>query len=202
MNDIQRLADNLAAESHFIDGCVQAAKPQHTPMEWAYDEDAARIYYDDGDVQPTIAYVERDGVAPEQVKADGYLLAASRSMYDKLLDIKSLAESGDDNGYDPYALLDLVAQEARAAIAKAHRRRTMSTSNQNRSDRAESSLRQYVEAKGEVFTSSSSEIADLITDLLHLTVRLDEGDDPVESTLRLAKMHFDAEHGNPEEETV
>jgi len=50
---------------------------QNTPMEWAFDEDDARIYYDDGNVQPTIAYVERDGVAPEQVKADGYLLAAA-----------------------------------------------------------------------------------------------------------------------------
>lgn len=50
---------------------------KHTPMEWAYDEDDARIYYDDGNVQPTIAYVEREGVAPEQVKADGYLLATA-----------------------------------------------------------------------------------------------------------------------------
>ena len=53
---------------------------KHTPMKWAYDEDDARIYYDDGIVRPTIAYVERDGVAPEQVKADGFLLAASPSL--------------------------------------------------------------------------------------------------------------------------
>jgi hypothetical protein len=68
-------------------------------------------------------------------------------------------------------------------------------SNQTRAERAEQTLMQYVEAKGEVFENSSSEIADL----LHLTAKLDEGDDPVESTLRLARLHFDAEHENPEE---
>lgn len=55
-------------------------KAQCTPMEWAYDEDDGRIYYDDGNVQPTIAYVEREGVAPEQVKADGYLIAAAHNL--------------------------------------------------------------------------------------------------------------------------
>jgi hypothetical protein len=72
-------------------------------------------------------------------------------------------------------------------------------SNQTRAERAEQALMQYVEAKGEVFENSSSEIADLIADLLHLTAKLDEGDDPVESTLRLARLHSDAEHENPEE---
>jgi hypothetical protein len=73
-------------------------------------------------------------------------------------------------------------------------------SNETRAQRAEAALLQYVEAKGEVFENSSSEIADLIADLLHLAARLDEGDDPIESTIRLARMHFEAEHGNPEEE--
>ena len=77
----------------------------------------------------------------------------------------------------------------------------MTTCNDNRAARAQSVLQAYVEAKGEVFENSSSEIADLIADLLHLTVRIDQGDDPVDSTLRLARMHFDAEHNNPEEET-
>jgi len=92
---------------------------QHTPEPWAFDEDDARIYHDDGDVQPTIAYVERDNCAPERVKADGYLLAASRTMFDKLLDIKRLAESSDDNGYEPCTLLELIAAEVRVALAKA-----------------------------------------------------------------------------------
>jgi hypothetical protein len=73
-------------------------------------------------------------------------------------------------------------------------------SSETRAERAENALRQYVEAKGEAFENSSSEIADLIADLLHLTVRLDQGDDPVENTFHLAQLHFEAEHGNPEEE--
>jgi len=76
----------------------------------------------------------------------------------------------------------------------------MDITNDGRAQRAETALREYVEAKGEVFERSSSEIADLMADLLHFAVRLDEGDDPVTSTLRLARLHFDAEHGTPEEE--
>jgi hypothetical protein len=65
--------------------------------------------------------------------------------------------------------------------------------NAARAQRAQTALQHYIEAKAEAFENSSSEIVDLITDLLHLTARLDEGDDPIESTLRLAQMHFDAE---------
>jgi hypothetical protein len=74
------------------------------------------------------------------------------------------------------------------------------TTNKIRAQRAGTALQNYVEAKGEIYEASSSEISDLIADLLHLSVSLDEGDYAVESTLRLARMHFDAEHGNPEEE--
>ena len=65
--------------------------------------------------------------------------------------------------------------------------------NSDRAERARIVLERYVVANGEIFESSSSEIADLIADLLHLAVRLDEGDDPVESTLRLARIHYEAE---------
>jgi len=75
----------------------------------------------------------------------------------------------------------------------------MDITNAARAQRAETALREYIEAKGEVFERSSSEIADLMADLLHLAVRLDEGDDPAANTLRLAEMHFEAEHENPEE---
>lgn len=74
------------------------------------------------------------------------------------------------------------------------------TTNEQRAARAERALRFYIEARGDVYEANSSEIADLIADLLHLTMRLDQGDDPVDSTLLLARMHFDVEHGNPEEE--
>jgi hypothetical protein len=77
--------------------------------------------------------------------------------------------------------------------------------NATRRSRAERALRSYVEARGEAFEGSSSEAADLIADLLHWVQSLDE---PVpaghgshaERTLFLAKLHFDAEYGNPEEE--
>jgi hypothetical protein len=82
----------------------------------------------------------------------------------------------------------------------------MTTSNDIRAARAQDALQSYVEAKGEVFEASSSEIADLIADLLHLAARLLEGENTAEETvercLRLARMHFDAEHENPEEEVV
>ncbi len=65
--------------------------------------------------------------------------------------------------------------------------------NKTRAHRAEIALQNYVEGKGETYERSSSEITDLIADLLHLTGSLDEGEDAVESTLRLARMHFDAE---------
>ena len=70
----------MATKSDFTNSPPPQSKtpqPGYTPAPWSFDEDDARIYYDDGNVQPTIAYVEREGVAPEQVKADGYLLAAA-----------------------------------------------------------------------------------------------------------------------------
>jgi len=71
-----------------------------------------------------------------------------------------------------------------------------------RAARAKAALQSYVENKGEVFENSSDEITDLIADLLHLTARIDHGDHSIDSTLRLARMHFDAEHNNPEEEAT
>jgi hypothetical protein len=65
--------------------------------------------------------------------------------------------------------------------------------NHDRAERARVALQTYIEARGEVFEESSIEIVDLITDLLHLTANLDQGFDPIESTLRLARMHYDAE---------
>jgi len=72
-------------------------------------------------------------------------------------------------------------------------------SNETRAERAEATLMQYVEAKGEVFENSSSEIAELIADLLHLAARIDQGEKAVESTILLAKTHFYSEHDKPEE---
>ena len=65
--------------------------------------------------------------------------------------------------------------------------------NRDRAERARNALHAYIEARGEAFENSSSEITDLIADLLHLAADLDEGVDPIDSTIRLARMHFDAE---------
>jgi hypothetical protein len=54
--------------------------------------------------------------------------------------------------------------------------------NHDRAERARVALQTYIEAGGETFEESSSEIVDLIADLLHLTANLDEGLDPIEST--------------------
>ncbi len=75
----------------------------------------------------------------------------------------------------------------------------MITRNDTRAERAQNALRSYMKAKGEVFENCSSEIADLMADLLHLAVRTDEGEEAVERALRIAWMHFDAEHNNAEE---
>ena len=65
--------------------------------------------------------------------------------------------------------------------------------NRDRAERARTALQAYVEARHEAFENSSSEIVDLIADLLHLAADLDEGLEPIDSTLRLARMHFEAE---------
>jgi hypothetical protein len=82
----------------------------------------------------------------------------------------------------------------------------MPTSNEMRAERAEDALTAYVEAKGEVFENSRSEIADLIADLLHLLARdhtpekvvMAWQEDIIRSTLDLAQMHFEAEQEDPE----
>jgi hypothetical protein len=77
----------------------------------------------------------------------------------------------------------------------------MHHSNITRAERAQTALQSYVEAKGEVFENSSSEIADLIADLLHLAVWNGEIlPDPAERVIGLARLHFEAEQADPEEE--
>ena len=40
---------------------------------------------------------------------------------------------------------------------------------------------------------AAARLPTFIADLLHLAARTDEGDDPIDSTLRLARMHYEAE---------
>src|SRR5258708_4008478 len=60
-------------------------------------------------------------------------------------------------------------------------------SNAKRAGRGKKALRGYVEAKGEQFDNTSSQIPELIADLLHLAVEIDRGRDSVASTLRRAR---------------
>jgi hypothetical protein len=83
----------------------------------------------------------------------------------------------------------------------------MSTSNETRAQRAADALEAYVAAKGEVFEACTDEITDLIADLLHLAARYAAEDSGnveayVEKALRCARLHFDVEHENPEEEAA
>ena len=76
----------------------------------------------------------------------------------------------------------------------------MHLSNLTRAERAQAALLFYVEAKGEVFENSSSEIADLIADLLHLAVWHGEfAEEPEERVIGLARLHFEAEQDDLEE---
>ena len=72
--------------------------------------------------------------------------------------------------------------------------------NSDRRSRARVALQFYVQLRGETYEASTSEIADLIADLLHLTAEIDERGDGVQQTLNLARLHFDAENENPEHE--
>jgi hypothetical protein len=70
-------------------------------------------------------------------------------------------------------------------------------SNAARAKRAEQALRYYVESIGETFENNSSEIADLIADLLHLAATNEGGEtedeSPVLDVLDTAQNHYEAE---------
>jgi hypothetical protein len=61
----------------------------------------------------TVAFIE--AIWPG-AKANARLIAASPKLLDALLNIKRLAGKSGDHGSCPFALLDLIADEARAAF--------------------------------------------------------------------------------------
>jgi hypothetical protein len=61
----------------------------------------------------TVAFIE--AIWPN-ARANARLVAASPKLLDALLNIKRLAEKSGDHEADPFALLDLIAHEARATI--------------------------------------------------------------------------------------
>ena len=66
-----------------------------------------------------VARVVPDHLPAEQVEGNIALIASAPTLLDALLDIKRLAESGNDRGYEPFTLLEMIATAAREAIATA-----------------------------------------------------------------------------------
>jgi hypothetical protein len=98
-----------------------------TPGPWAYDRDSAAVYFDDGDVNPTICFVERDNAEDAQTDADGHLIAAAPDLYAALDDLlavyaepdKRLCCGGQDCGCQGATAHQQAEYYARAALAKA-----------------------------------------------------------------------------------
>jgi hypothetical protein len=103
-------------------------QPRPTPAPW--DADGFTTFYaapSDADaitmieIRAHVTEVGWDTVAFVEAiwpgaKANARLIAASPKMLDALFDIKRLAEKSGDHEADPWALLDLIAADARAAI--------------------------------------------------------------------------------------
>ena len=99
----------------------------HTPGPWE-DDGKFIVAPDPAGVHPDIyiaEIVQEDDegrlASPQQQLANGTLIAAAPSLFDALLDIKRLAGKSDDRGYDPFALLDLIADRALTALSNAQK---------------------------------------------------------------------------------
>jgi hypothetical protein len=64
----------------------------------------------------TVAFIEANWPG---TRSNARFIASAPVQFDALLDIKRLAEKSRDDEANPFALLDLIAQRARDAIAKA-----------------------------------------------------------------------------------
>ncbi len=64
----------------------------------------------------TVAFID---AAWPTAKTNANLIAKLPELLDALLNVKRLAEKSGDHEADPFALLDLIADEARAVLAKA-----------------------------------------------------------------------------------
>lgn len=81
-----------------------------------------KLIYMPRESTPTVATIgNREAIAymelGERTDDYGRLFAKAPQMQDSLLTIKRLAESGDDASYEAHALLALIAQQTRAALA-------------------------------------------------------------------------------------
>jgi hypothetical protein len=121
VDDLVRSTLDLA-QMHFD---AERADPEEANQQQDIDPSLpplGKLIYMPEETTPTVAVLSsKQAVAyiePGQ-HADHYgrLFTNAPAMLDVLLDIKRLAESGDDSGYEPFALLNLIAEKARAAVA-------------------------------------------------------------------------------------
>jgi hypothetical protein len=59
----------------------------HTPAPWGFEEETGRIYFADGDIEPTVAVVDLENTSPQQSGADGRLIAAAPKLLAALIDL-------------------------------------------------------------------------------------------------------------------
>jgi hypothetical protein len=92
--------------------------PWHSDGQFIIAADPAGIHLDIY-IAEIVESDEEGRCAPsEQQEANRRLIAAAPELLDCLLDIKRLAgKSGDSEAAEPFALLDMIAWEVRAALA-------------------------------------------------------------------------------------
>lgn len=59
---------------------AEADAAGHTPAPWAYEEETGRVYFADGEVEPTIAFLDLENTSPVRAKADGHLIVAAPTL--------------------------------------------------------------------------------------------------------------------------
>lgn len=87
---------------------------KHTPTPWGYR--SGEVYANDGDVNPVIAYIERDTTSDEQADADGELIVRAVNSHAALVEALELfmewASGRDPAPHIPAATM----AQARAAL--------------------------------------------------------------------------------------
>jgi hypothetical protein len=91
-----------------------------TPGPWACEQETGRVYFADGDVEPTIAFVTLENTSSGQSRADAQLIAAAPELREaipplirlvhRLLPMHAQSDSTLDN------MPEII--QARAALAK------------------------------------------------------------------------------------
>ena len=93
----------------------------HTPGPWGYELISGAIFYDDGDLEPLVAWTNFDSVSEEQGDADARLIAAAPDGLDFAVAFLAMIDRSDPDDLDfgrGLAASGLIEQ-ARAFVARA-----------------------------------------------------------------------------------